>query len=126
MPFAETSPQPASAPIYERHPLPFGIAYNTPNGDPTLPVKCDGDHRGPPCGDPECWNAPNPIESIKGLKKICDDFRAKLTDKERAIVDRLFPKFDGTLCCQPSPDGQEACVLMPGHLGPHKGVKSHF
>lgn len=27
--------------------------YDSP---PSAPLKCDGNHGGPRCGDPECWN----------------------------------------------------------------------
>lgn len=32
---------------------------------PAEPLKCDGDHGGPRCADPECWND-SPVEPVKG------------------------------------------------------------
>jgi NTP pyrophosphatase (non-canonical NTP hydrolase) len=57
--------------------------------------KCDGDHGGPKCADPECWNGASELTDLRNL------YAAAMRLRDTAPVDDDFPEmmhnFDGAL-----------------------------
>lgn len=85
-----------------------------------LKIRCDGNHGGPPCADPECWAREEPglVGEIPPLRLLIlpheADYLARLisVDHQRMIVDLDHARAYGSRNFQPPAEYEYASSLL--------------